>query len=150
MVIYITITLIMLHNFLVLKKMTLFILPYIFLYSIYVQINGEISPGGGFQAGVIFASCLIGFDLIHNNSTKIRYFNHDLLIVIAALGVFIYASIGAISFYFGKNYLNYDILAKNKLHAQSIGIFIVEIGVGLTVASVMYLIYSLLQNNKNK
>lgn len=139
----------MLQNFLILKKITLFMLPYIFLYSLYIQINGEISPGGGFQAGVIFASCLIGFDLIQGNSLKERYFTHDLLLIIAALGVFIYASIGAISFYFGKNYLNYDVLATNKLHAQSIGIFIVEMGVGLTVASVMYLIYSLLQDDKD-
>jgi multicomponent Na+:H+ antiporter subunit B len=137
----------MLKDFLILKKITLFILPYIFLYSIYIQINGEISPGGGFQAGVIFASCLIGFDLIHGKTLSARYFNHDLLIIIATLGVFIYASIGLVSFYFGKNYLNYYILATNKLHAQSIGIFIVEIGVGLTVASVMYLIYSLLQED---
>ena len=139
----------MLQNFLILKKITLFMLPYIFLYSLYIQINGEISPGGGFQAGVIFASCLIGFDLIHGNSLKERYFTHDLLLIIAALGVFMYASIGAISFYFGKNYLNYDVLATNKLHAQSIGIFIVEMGVGLTVASVMYLIYSLLQDDRH-
>jgi len=137
----------MLKDFLILKKITLFILPYVFLYSTYIQINGEISPGGGFQAGVIFASCLIGLDLIHGKTLSTRYFNHDLLIIIATLGVFIYASIGLFSLYFGKNYLNYDVLSTNKLHAQSIGIFIVEIGVGLTVASVMYLIYSLLQED---
>ena len=134
----------MLKDFLILKNITLFILPYIFLYGVYVQINGEISPGGGFQAGVIFASCLIGFNLIFGRILSAKYFDQNVLIIIATLGVLIYASIGLISFFFNKNYLNYYVLVANKLTAQTIGIFIVEVGVGLTVASVMYLIYSLL------
>jgi len=137
----------MLKDFLILKKITLFILPYIFLYGLYIQINGEISPGGGFQAGVIFSSCLIAFDLIHGKKISEKYFNTELLIVIATLGVLIYASTGLISLFFNKNYLNYYVLNSDKLIAQNIGIFIIEIGVGLTVASVMYLIYSLFQED---
>lgn len=135
----------MLKDFLIAKNITLFILPYIFLYSLYIQINGEVSPGGGFQAGVIFASSLIGFDLIYSKHLLKQRFSLDTLIFIAVLGVAIYASIGVVSFLFNMNYLDYYALANGRLLAQSIGIFAVEIGVGLTVASVMCLIYFLFQ-----
>ncbi len=132
----------MLKDYPIIKNVTLFSLPYIFLYSLYIQINGEVSPGGGFQAGVIFASALIGFDLVYGESKK-RYFSTDSLLFIAALGVIIYASVGVISLLFNDNYLNYYSLAnftKDKLSAQHSGIFIIEIGIGLSVAAVMYLI----------
>ena len=135
----------MLKDFVIAKNITLFILPYIFLYSFYIQINGEVSPGGGFQAGVIFASGLIGFDLIYSKHLLKKRFSIDTLIFIAVLGVVIYASVGLASLFFNMNYLDYYALASNKLWAQSIGIFAVELGVGLTVASIMCLIYFLFQ-----
>ena len=48
----------MLKEFKIIKTIIPFIIPYIILYAIYIQLNGEVSPGGGFQAGVIFA-CLL-------------------------------------------------------------------------------------------
>lgn len=135
----------MLKDLLIAKNITLFILPYIFLYCLYIHINGEISPGGGFQAGVIFASTLIGFDLIYSKRLIKQHLSLETLTFIAALGVVIYASIGAVSLFFDRNYLDYNALANNRQLAQSVGIFTVEIGVGLTVSSIMCLIYFLFQ-----
>ena len=143
----------MLKTILIAKHITLFILPYIFLYAIYIQFNGETSPGGGFQAGVIFASSLIAFDLIYGEHLLLKYFPIEILIFIATFGVIIYAGLGAVSLLCDDNYLNYYSLASDRLLAQSIGIFVAEIGVGLTVASIMCLIYSILDkelSNKNK
>ena len=119
-------------------------MPYICLYSLYIQINGEVSPGGGFQAGVIFASAIIAFDLVSAETYK-KYFSLELLRITAIIGVLIYAIVGLIPLFFGSNYLNYAIFSNNKLLAQSIGIFSVELGVGTTVASVMCMVYFLLQ-----
>ncbi|MGI4776468.1 MAG: Na(+)/H(+) antiporter subunit B [Janthinobacterium lividum] len=135
----------MLEKNIVSKKIFLFILPYIFLYAIYIQINGEISPGGGFQAGVIFASSLIALDLIYGRSKFHEYFPMNLLISLAVIGVFIYLSVGFISLIFADNYLNYYSLYLDNHLAQKMGIFTIEIGVGITVASVMTIIYSLFQ-----
>jgi multicomponent Na+:H+ antiporter subunit B len=134
----------MLKNFVIIKHITLFILPYIFLYALYIQINGEASSGGGFQAGTIFASTIIGFDLVHGQFKLRQYFSIDLLVSIATIGVLIYALTGMVSILFDDNYLNYYSLAHDKLLAQHIGISIIEIGVGLCVASVMCLIYSII------
>ncbi|WCR56893.1 DUF4040 domain-containing protein [Rickettsia asembonensis] len=130
----------------IIKYITSFIIPYIILYSIYIQLNGESSPGGGFQAGVIFASSLIAYDLVYGNRKLSRYFPPNVLISIAVLGVAIYAIVGTISLFFNDNYLNYYSLTNfidDKLLAQHISIVIVEIGIGLTVSAIMYLIYNL-------
>lgn len=138
-----------LKDFLIIRTLTLFILPYIFLYSLYIQINGEISPGGGFQAGVIFAAAIIGFDLINGRLQTLQHLSINLLMIASVLGVLIYAGTGIISFIFDDNYLNYYSLATDKHLGQTIGIFSIEIGVGLTVAAVMCLIYFLLQEKEN-
>lgn len=130
----------------IIKYLTSFIIPYIILYSIYIQLNGESSPGGGFQAGVIFASSLIGYDLVYGNQKLQRYFSVNTIILIAVLGVMIYGFVGMISLFFNDNYLNYYSLTNfidDKLTAQHIAIFAVELGIGLTVSSAMYLIYIL-------
>ena len=34
-------------------------LPFIILFAFYVQFHGDFGPGGGFQAGVIFAAGIL-------------------------------------------------------------------------------------------
>ena len=43
----------------VLRVVTKIIVPAIFLFALYVQFHGDYGPGGGFQAGGIFAAGLI-------------------------------------------------------------------------------------------
>lgn len=137
----------MLKYFSVLKIVISFIIPYLVLYAIYIQLNGENSPGGGFQAGVIFATGIIAFDIINGSKKTYQFFSEKALIICGVLGVLIYASTGLISFIFNDNYLDYNSIAKNPLTGQVIGIFCIEIGVGLTVASIMCLIYLVLKED---
>lgn len=138
----------MLKNFVILKNILGFIIAYIILYAVYIQLNGEDSPGGGFQAGVILATAFIAFDFISESKHKLRkYLSADNLLICSVLGVMIYAGTGLISFFSDDNYLNYNSISSNRITGQHLGIFMIEIGVGLTVASTMYLIYSLLRKN---
>jgi multicomponent Na+:H+ antiporter subunit B len=142
----------MLKYFSVLKTVVSFIIPYLILYAIYIQLNGEVSPGGGFQAGVIFASGIIAFDLLNGSKKTCEFFSEKALIICGILGVLIYASTGLVSFLFDDNYLNYNSIAKtpwvnHPLTGQHIGIFFIEIGVGLTVSSIMCLIYLVLKED---
>ncbi len=131
----------------IIKYITRFIIPYIALYAAYIQLGGEASPGGGFQAGSIFASAVIVIELICNKTMCDKHMYKDLLIITSSIGVMIYTLVGFISFMYGDNYLNYYSLNQNYLAAQYCGIFTIELGVGLTVASVMCLIYSLISSN---
>ncbi len=131
-------------KFIILGSFANFIVPYIILYSLYIQFSGESSPGGGFQAGVIFASAFIGLDLVKGG--KKEFFSLDNLLSTGSFGVFLYGSVGLFSFFRGDKYLNYYSLAEDPLKAQYIGIFVVEAGVGLTVSAIMLLIYFLLRS----
>ncbi|GAB4163741.1 MAG: hypothetical protein Tsb006_2980 [Rickettsiaceae bacterium] len=137
----------MLKDFLIIKLISSFIIPYITLYAIYIQLNGEVSPGGGFQAGVIFATGIISYELIFGKGKFLQAISVKSLTVCGILGVIIYGTTGAVSLVFNDNYLDYSSLAKTAVAGQHLGIFLIELGVGLTVSSVMCLIYTLLRED---
>lgn len=129
---------ILLSKYLVLKTINKFILSFIIFFAIYIQICGEDSPGGGFQAGVIFASGLIMLTLTSNIS-----YNKTDMIVLGAIGLMIYFLTGAVSLLYGKQFLDYNILSTSHITGQKIGIFVIELGVGIAVFSSILLIYIL-------
>lgn len=135
----------MLKEFNIIKIILLFIIPYITLYAIYIQLNGEVSPGGGFQAGVIFATGIIAYDLASGREALENQFTTKSLTICGVLGVLVYAGTGLLSLIMGAEFLNYSALLKNNIAGQHLGIFMIELGVGLTVSSIMCLIYSLLR-----
>jgi len=137
----------MLKEFKIIKTIIPFITPYIILYAIYIQLNGEVSPGGGFQAGVIFATGLISYDLVFGKYMLQKHFSINGLTICGILGVIIYAGTGVISLIYNDNYLNYNSISSHDITGQHIGIFAIELGVGLTVASIMCLIYSLIRED---
>ncbi|MEC7875393.1 MAG: MnhB domain-containing protein, partial [Pseudomonadota bacterium] len=47
------------EHHLVLSIVARILIPLIMLFALYVQFHGDYGPGGGFQAGVIFASSFI-------------------------------------------------------------------------------------------
>jgi multicomponent Na+:H+ antiporter subunit B len=125
----------------VLNLITRFIAPFIIFLGLYVQVNGEISPGGGFQAGAIFASILIGISFVSDTYR----FSLDKLRILTGLGLFIYAATGLVPVLLGQRYLDYFAIVRNPHTAQQIGIFVIELGVGLAVSAGMLLIYFLFE-----
>ena len=117
------------------------VLPLMLYFVLFIQINGEASPGGGFQAGAILASILVGLMMINNRIANIVIFKKSSLTFFAALGVLIYAAVGIITMFDDANFLDYYALNDNLHKAQFIGIFIVELGVGMSVTSTLILIY---------
>ena len=51
------------HN-LVLRVAAKMLIPPILMFALYVQFHGDTGPGGGFQAGVIFAAAIILYALV--------------------------------------------------------------------------------------
>ena len=52
------------HHHLILKVVTKTLVGMILLFGLYVQFHGDYSPGGGFQAGVIFAAAFILYGIV--------------------------------------------------------------------------------------
>ncbi len=125
----------------VLRVVTKWLIPFILLFGLYVQTHGDFGPGGGFQAGVIFASAFILYGLIFGIAAVRRVFPSRLLLSLAALGVLIYAGVGIVSMLMGGNFLEYAALAEDPAFGNHIGIWLVELGVGMTVSSVMIIVF---------
>ena len=130
----------MLHHT-VLRVVAKLLIPVIMLFALYVQFHGDYSPGGGFQAGVIFAAAIILYALLFGLDTTMDVIAPEVLQLLAASGVLLYAGTGVAAMLLGGDFLDYDVLAISPTERQHLGIFLVELGVGITVASVMLLMY---------
>ncbi len=128
-------------DFLVLKVMAKILIPFILLFGFYVQMHGDYGPGGGFQAGVIVAAAFILYAIVFEIGTARRVAPMAVLVSIACLGVLLYAGVGVANLIYGGRFLEYGVLAHEAAHGNHIGILIVEIGVGMTVAAVMMIIF---------
>lgn len=117
------------------------LIPPIMVFALYVQFHGDYGPGGGFQAGVIFAAALILYSMLFGIHALKQVVNHWVVQVMAAVGVLLYGSVGVVSLLNGGNFLDYNKLADNPITGQHMGILIIELGVGITVAAVMLLLY---------
>jgi multicomponent Na+:H+ antiporter subunit B len=125
----------------VLRVIAKLFFPLILLFALYVLFHGDYGPGGGFQAGVIFATGFILYALAFGLGNAQRVIPHRMLRNMAALGVLIYAAVGIESMLLGGKFLEYRVLAKDPLTGQHLGIMLIEVGVGITVTAVMLIIY---------
>jgi multicomponent Na+:H+ antiporter subunit B len=125
----------------ILRIIAKILIPFILMFGLYVQFHGDYGPGGGFQAGVIFAAAIFLYTMIFGLNTARRVINQSLIQLFAALGVLIYGSVGIVSMLNGGSFLDYSFLASDPIVGQHLGILFIELGVGITVASVMTIIF---------
>lgn len=125
----------------ILRVVSKMLIPLILLFGLYVQFHGDYGPGGGFQAGVIFAAGIILYTMLFGLSHAVQLLNPDILRIFAACGGLLYGSVGIVSMLSGGNYLDYSVLADNPVTGQHIGIIVIELGVGITVAATMILLF---------
>jgi multicomponent Na+:H+ antiporter subunit B len=129
------------EHHLVLRVIAKLIIPLILLFALYVQFHGEYGSGGGFQAGVIFASGFILYALIYGIVTLRKVVPLSLLRIVSALGLLLYIGTGVASMLLGGNFLEYNVLAADPVAGQHLGILLIELGVGITVAAVMLMMF---------
>ncbi len=125
----------------ILRIVTKLIIPLILLFGLYVQFHGDYSPGGGFQAGVILASGFILYNIIFGINVGEELLSQRLSKNLMGLGVLLFVGVGIAGMALGDNFLEYNSLGLNSKYGQIMGIFLVEVGVGLTVANVMILVF---------
>lgn len=137
---------------LILRVVSKALIPFILLFALYVQFHGDFGPGGGFQAGVIFAAGLVLYGVIFGLSSLEHVISPRAVEVGVALGVLLFAGVGVACMFLGAghdgvgNFLDYNALGAHPgegvdAHGQHLGILLVELGVGITVASSMLAIF---------
>lgn len=125
------------EHHIVLRVVAKLLIPIILLFALYVQFHGDYGPGGGFQAGVIFGAGFILYSLIFGLQTTKQVISPSFVHGMSGAGVLLYAGVGVISLFRGGNYLDYSVLLSDPVHGQHLGIMLIELGVGITVAFVM-------------
>ncbi len=121
----------------ILRLAAKWLIPFILLFALYVQFHGDYGPGGGFQAGVIFAAGFVLYALVFGLGSAVRAMPPWVAYVCGAFGVVLYAGVGVVTLALGSEFLNYNVLAHEAEHGQHYGILFVELGVLITVFGVM-------------
>ncbi len=125
----------------VLRITSKLLIPPILLFALYVQFHGDFGPGGGFQAGVIFASAFIIYAILFGIGPARKAAPPGLTRFLLAFGVVLYAGVGVASMISGGNFLDYSALSDDPISGQHLGILLIELGVGMTVAAAMITIF---------
>lgn len=132
------------------SKLSRFIIPAILLFALYIQFHGEISPGGGFQAGAIMAVAFILYALAFGEDKLLQLVSLAKLKLIAVIGTGLYFFTGLVSLFLNSSFLNYNAFLRDNILSQKIGIVTIELGVGIAVCATMLLIYFCLALNNDK
>jgi len=125
------------RHHIIVRISTRILVPFILLFALYVQFHGYFGPGGGFQAGVIFGAGCILYGLVFGVDALMGVAPMAVVRTIAAGGLLLYALVGVAGLLAGGNYLDYSVLGATPVAGQHLGIMLIELGVGMTVAAVV-------------
>jgi multicomponent Na+:H+ antiporter subunit B len=81
-----------------------FTMPAVFvtvLFGLYIGLHGQLTPGGGFQAGVILSTALVLIYLAHNTEAFELVTSHGATEIVEALGAASYGLIGVAPLFLG-------------------------------------------------
>jgi len=126
---------------LIIKTAVRMLVPFVQLFGLYVIVHGHYSPGGGFQGGVILGSSFVMLGLAFDQSTSMRLMSERVNTILGNAGALIFVGVAALCAIFGGLFLDYSaldaLIPLGPIEWRSFGIFLVEVGVGLAVMSIM-------------
>ena len=128
------------------------VLPLVLLYAVYVFVHGEVSLGGGFQAGALLAVSYILYCFIAGGRKKRFGISPYAAMCIGACGLLIYFLTGLLPMFFGGNFLEYGRLPLPFLDVaqrHGVGIILVELGVTVCVAASLITILEAILERKD-
>ncbi len=134
----------------ILRVVARFIIPFILLVGFYVQFHGEYMPGGGFQAGIVVAAGWILYVLVFGLERGLHVIPLKVMYGLCAAGVLLYAFTGLAGVLLGGKFLEFTPFFSNPHAAQQTGIIVVEFGVGLTVAMVAMLLFTMFARRRGE
>ncbi len=140
---------------LVIQTITRMMIPFLLMFGMSLIVHGHLTPGGGFQGGVVIGATFILLGLAFNKEEGRSAVPDDRLIVAASSGILIYITIGLIGIIAGYNFL-----ANRCMHFPPFGelgelfsggtLFWINIGVGLSVSAIaIELFYAFLEEERD-
>lgn len=118
--------------------------PIIFVFGIYVILNGHLSPGGGFSGGAILGSGMILYNCAFGFRVTEKIFNEKIYSIAKITALCMYGVIGSYFYITGANGIENHIPLGIPGHILSSGIILpINFAVGIEVACTMYAFYAL-------
>ncbi|MCR4777496.1 MAG: hypothetical protein K5858_01520 [Lachnospiraceae bacterium] len=126
----------------ILQKVTRLLVPPVFIFGIYVILNGHLSPGGGFSGGAIIGAGLILYLNAFGFKKTGKFFTLRLHKIISIIALGFYSLSKSYSFFTGANHLESFIPKGTPGNILSSGLILpLNIAVGMVVACTMYGFY---------
>ncbi len=123
------------------------VVPFLLVFGVYVVIHGHVSPGGGFQGGVLFGLGLVALRLVWGppQSPSDEAFGPGLraAVILASSGMLAYVGIGLAAMAFGGAFLDYGALplGDDPAHVRELATLAIEIAVFLAVSGTVAVLF---------
>ena len=128
----------------ILRTMSRGLLPCILLYGIYILLNGQNSPGGGFSGGAVIGAGMILFSAAFGMKAADRFLTMKLCTVLTVVSLSFYSFAKGYVFFTGANGLENHIPMGTPGAIASGGMILpLDIAVGCVVSITMFGFYSL-------
>ena len=128
----------------ILTSLSHILFPLIFMFGVYIILNGNISPGGGFSGGAIIGAGLILYLTAYGYKRIQRFFTFVTFKTISCLALLCYTFSKTFHFITGANEIHVPIPLGTPGTIFSGGLLLpLNIFVGLVVACTMYALYTL-------
>ncbi len=128
----------------ILRLVCAVVIPCLLLYGIYILLNGQNSPGGGFSGGAVLGAGLILFSTAFGFDTVDRFFTLKVSSIVTFVSLGFYSFAKGYVFFMGANGLETHIPKGIPGAIFSGGLILpLDIAVGCTVACTMFGFFSL-------
>ncbi|MDK2835555.1 MAG: multicomponent Na+:H+ antiporter subunit [Thermosediminibacterales bacterium] len=130
----------------ILKHVTVIVVPFIQMYGLYVVYNGHLSPGGGFAGGTILAASLILLCLTFGVKKVSERISYKIVRFVQGFGLLWYGFIKILGLFQGKHlipdsFMKFMLGTPGNLFSSGL-IFLANLGLGFTVAATMFILFS--------
>jgi len=126
-------------NPVVIRTITRILVPFIQLFGLYIIVHGPVSPGGGFQGGVVVGSSMILVALAYGLDDAEAMVNHKIRTIMDCVGSLVYVGIGLLGIAAGGLFLQYGIipLPFPPARINSLMIFLIGSAIGIHIMALV-------------
>lgn len=129
----------------ILREISLIVIPFIQMYGLYIILHGHLSPGGGFAGGMVLGLSMVLFVLVHGAERTLKKISHDAATVVESLGTAWYIVIGLVGMAKGATFLmnqgaGVNVGTPGQLLSSGL-ILLITAGVGVKVASTILTLF---------
>lgn len=134
----------------ILEEVTRWILPFIYLFGIYIIFHGHLSPGGGFAGGTVIGAGFILYRIVFGKEKAQQKLKYDLLVKVISIALLMYGGMKGYSFISGGSHLNWPGPPLGTPGNILSGGFLLPLNiiVGGVVGITMYFLYSLFEEGE--